>query len=506
MIRKIRFVSDRSHFRCNGWHLGLFSFYRRDEGLRRYTGLAIYPRGLLLWFLGCLLFGYVGVVSALFFVWRRDQSLGLRYREFLLLPIRWDSIQQRRAEAAVDKGLHAMKDAHWGDAEMLILSGLQRSPSILAGRTQLAYFYFLTGRWSLGASILSGGFSFRYPGRQYFEEACSLAQEADDFEVCTRWCQQLLTRFGESMPPADRSLLMVREAGFLFTQERYQELSNFTASCADKGNIELRELQVLALLKLGDHAQALAKLDLWQQRHPEEALMIVRLRAQGLRRVGRLNEMAQQLDRACAMAPHAPIVFLDSVTERFEAGQNGPARDALDQFLILFGSEPSSTLFEDAMANFAEIKYADGMDRLLRFARMEKLPLKKMLLLKTVFDLTEGDANEARQLLKELENLWSLDNPRDRTLREFLKLLTEATTDTDAEGRSRLDVYCSDRRLEWGDYSRAARVLARFNYEKAALKVLDVALTRYPSSCHLGALKKKIQAESDAKAKVTQPK
>jgi len=44
-------------------------------------------------------------------------------------------------------------------------------------------------------------------------------------------------------------------------------------------------------------------------------------------------------------------------------------------------------------------------------------------------------------------------------------------------------------------------VLAKFNREKAALKLLDAALVRYPSSCHLGTLRKKIQTEFDAKTK-----
>jgi transposase-like protein len=47
---------------------------------------------------------------------------------------------------------------------------------------------------------------------------------------------------------------------------------------------------------------------------------------------------------------------------------------------------------------------------------------------------------------------------------------------------------------------RAARVLAGFNREKTALRALNVALERNPSSYHLSALKKKIQADMDAKA------
>jgi tetratricopeptide (TPR) repeat protein len=500
VIQRVRFVRAGSPFQCNRWHLGLFSFYTHKKK-EPYSGLAINLRGLLLWLLACLLCGYIVPVSGLFLVWRRDKALGLSYGEMLLLPWRWNAIEERRAKESVNAGLEAMKATRWNDAEILILSGLQRNPRILAGRSQLAYFYYLTGRWSVGASLLSSGFSSGYPGRPYVEEALSIAQGADDLAICTDWCEQMLTRFGESMPSGDRSWLVIREAEFLFTRENYKELSDFAVSHANQGSAGLREFQVLALLKLGDYTQALSKLELWQSQHPEEAAMIVRLRAQALRRAGRLDDMALQLDRACAMAPRNPSVFLESVTERFEAGEMEPAGNALEQFLILFGFEQNSALIEGSMANFAELKYAEGIDRLLRFARVERLPLKKMLLIKIVFDLTEGDISQSRLLLQECDKLWDLENPRDRFLRDFFKLLVDAATDEGPETRARFESFCNERRLEWGDFSRAARVLAKFNREKAALKLLDAALVRYPSSCHLGTLRKKIQTEFDAKTK-----
>ena len=157
------------------------------------------------------------------------------------------------------------------------------------------------------------------------------------------------------------------------------------------------------------------------------------------------------------------------------------------------------------MAGFAEIKYVEGMDRLLRFAREEKLPLKQMVLSKTIFHLTEAETDQSRQLLQELDKLWNLEDARDRILRDFFKLLFDAAADARAETRLRFESFCSERRLEWGDFLCAAQVLARFKQEKTALNVLDVALARYPSSYHLGALKKKIQAELEAKAKAARP-
>jgi len=47
-------------------------------------------------------------------------------------------------------------------------------------------------------------------------------------------------------------------------------------------------------------------------------------------------------------------------------------------------------------------------------------------------------------------------------------------------------------------------VLAGFNRKKTALRVLDVALARHPSSYHLAALKKKIQAGMDPKTVKTE--
>ncbi len=496
MIRNICFVRTRAPFQFSRWHLGLFSFYTHVED-ERYSGLAIHLRGLLVWSLGSLVFGYLGAVSALFLVWNRNQALGLGYGEMLLLPCHWDSIQERRAEASVDAGLQAMKDSHWADGEMLIRSGLQKTPGILTGRSQLAYFYVVTGRWWLGAPLLASGFSLRYPGRPYLEEAFAVAEVADDLELCTDWCRQLLGRFGGSMPPADRSWLVLREAQFLFAQEKFQEVADVAASHADQDGAGLRELQVLALLKLGDCTQALAKLELWQRRQPGDAVLITCLQAEALRKAGRLDEMELNLDRACAMASREPTVLLFSVTERFQAGRRESAEGALELYLRRF--EQPSFQVEAAMASLAEVKYAGGMDRLLRFATEERLPLKQMVLSKALFHLTEAEIDPSRKLLQELDKLWDLENPRDQFLRDFFKLLVEAAAEGSIETRLRFENFCDERRLEWGDSLRAAKVFARFNQNQTALKVLDLALERNPSSYHLSALKKKIQADMDTK-------
>ena len=499
MIRKILFARRHGPFKCDRWHLGLFSFYTHDED-KRYSGLAIDPRGLLLWSLAGLLFGYVGAVSALFYTWNRNNSANLSYGEMLVLPVRWDSIQEQRAKASVEAGLQAMKGSHWAEAEMLIASGFQRAPSLLAGRSQLANFYLLTGRWPLGASLLSKGFSLRYPGRPYLADAFAVAQNADDLALCTDWCKQLLERFGSSMPPGDRSWLVVSEAQLLLSQDRFQEVSDLVASHSDQANTSLREAQVLALLKLGDYTQALNKLELWGRQHPEDALLVTCLQAQAFRQSGRLNEMAVRLDRACSMAPRESTVLLFSVTEFFEAGKKDSAKDALDRFLIRYRFAENHALIDGAMASFAKVKYAEGMDRLLRFAVQEKLPLRQMVLSKTMFHLTEAQIEPSRQLLQELDKLWNLENPRDRILRDFFNLLADAATDPRAETQLRLESFCRERRLEWDDFFRAAKVLDRFNREDTAMAVLDVALIRYPSSYHLGVLKKKVEAEVNAKA------
>jgi tetratricopeptide (TPR) repeat protein len=501
VIRHICFIRTRATFQFSRWHLGLFSFYTHVEG-QRFSGLAIRLRGLLLWSLGGLVFGYLGAVSALFLVWNRNPSLGLGYGEMLLLPSHWDSIRERRAKASVDAGIQAMKDSRWADGEMLIRSGLQKTPSILAGRSQLAYFYLVTGRWWLGAPLLASGFSLRYPGRPYIEEAFAVAQVADDLELCTDWSKQLLSRFGESMPPDDRSWLLLREARFLFAQEKYQEVADVAGSHADQDSAGLRELQVLALLKLGDCTKALAKLEFWRRWHPEDTVLIACIQAQALRRAGRLDDMELNLDRACAMASWEPTVLLFSVTERFEAGNRESAGGALELYLRRFG-QPSSRV-EAAMASLAEVKDAEGMDRLLRFAVEEKLPLKQMVLSKALFHLTEAEIDQSRKLFQELDKLWDLENPRDRLLRDFFKLLLEAAADSSIETRLRFENFCDERRLEWGDSLRAARVLARFNREKTALRVLDIALERNPSSYHLSALRNKIQAGMDTKTVKTE--
>ncbi len=64
--------------------------------------------------------------------------------------------------------------------------------------------------------------------------------------------------------------------------------------------------------------------------------------------------------------------------------------------------------------------------------------------------------------------------------------------------------FCREYSLEWGDFSRAVAVLVRFHREKAARKVLEVALERYPDSYHLAALKMKIQATPYAQSAQSQ--
>lgn len=475
--------------------MGLFSFYTHVEG-RRYSGLAVDLRGLLIWTLGTALFGYLGAVTVLFSVWSRNKNLDLGYGEMLLLPRNWDSIQARRAQVSVNAGLLAMDLGRWADADMLIRSGLQRDPGLLVGRCQLASLCLATGRWAQGASFLEGGFAHRYPGLPYIQDAFAVAQRADDLARSTGWCRQLINRFGVSMPAGDRSWLLVREAQLFLAQGQYRELIALSSAGPNRTNPGLRELRTLALLKLGDWSQALDELNRWSLGHPKYDLLVTCLRAQAFRRGGKLDAMDAQLDLACSMAPKEPAVLLFSSTERFQAGQFESANLALESFLGRFGS--NQALVESAMDRLFELKDGRGMDRLLQFAREMGGPLKQLLISKAVFDLNETNIRQSRTLFAELGAHWNLQSGRERFLRDYFQLLDSAATDVGDGPRLRFEYFCRDHSLEWADFSCAVRVLASFHREKAAMRILDVALERYPCSYHLAALKMEIQAAPTA--------
>jgi tetratricopeptide (TPR) repeat protein len=301
------------------------------------------------------------------------------------------------------------------------------------------------------------------------------------------------------MPPADRAWLVFRECQFLLSEEKFHEVADLAASQADQAGSELRQLQVLALLKAGDTAKALDRLEVWRRQHPGEEVLITCLQAQAFRRAGRLDEMARCLDRASSLAPRDPAVALYSVSERFEAGQRGLAGEALNGLLNRFGVGQNQALVEAAMGSFADIGYAEGMDRLLDFALDARLPVKQLLLSKIMYHLTEAESEQARRLLIMLNGFWDTEKPRDRTLQDFFKLLLEAATDPGTAAQLRFANFCGEQRLEWDDFLRAAKVLDKSHQEGTALRVLDVAIERFPSSYHLGALHRKIQGEVEAK-------
>ena len=92
---RIKFIWGASKVVMARWRFGLWGFYERKAG-HPDSGLAVSVRGVLLLGLLVSVTAYMAGATTIYLWLDRKEHNYVTYTDVLLLPVRWDEIQEKR--------------------------------------------------------------------------------------------------------------------------------------------------------------------------------------------------------------------------------------------------------------------------------------------------------------------------------------------------------------------------------------------------------------------------
>lgn len=370
---KIKFCWNGSRVDAD-WHLGLFGTYSRGISGGRLRGIVISGRGLLAWIGALAVVAYFTGAAALWFWLDRRPYNYVTYAD-LILPTRWSEIQTLRGKAMVAEGMDDIKAQKWGAGLQKLRIGIARNPKEIEGRLTLAEIFLAMKARRQAIEIYDGGLAFQYPGRNYIEAMLKAATQSEDFEWRLRTCDRALELIA-SKPEhaAERKWLIQQKLGALLAGDRNDEALALAEAEGESGSPAISEFRVLALLKAGKPAEALAFLDEWSARNGGRPdAQILRLRVRALRENGDLAGMNESLEALRSLSPTDPRPYVYAIVQQLLAARRGEADIMLDRFLMRFGSRPA--YLHILAAPLAEIAERATIEKLIDYARQQGFEL-----------------------------------------------------------------------------------------------------------------------------------
>lgn len=283
-----------------------------------------------------MLSAYVAIVGAWYAVLEQRPVNYVTFVDCLLAPLRWDDIQRKRGEAYVDEGLADMAQRKWGQAALKIKTGLERAPHYWRGRRNLGTFYVLAGQRELGMQTLLGGFESIYPGRDAVELVLRLAVAGENYPAALEVLDRTLALSGAAVE-RDREFLSDQKSRVFTLAERYDDNLAWIAQLGRMNDIR-SESKVVSLIELGRYAEAREALAQWQT--GSGALGGVRrLTVRLEREAGNVAAMRAALLEMKSRSPQNSEAWIYAAVQEQLAGQTDAAAEALDAFLLRFGSK-----------------------------------------------------------------------------------------------------------------------------------------------------------------------
>ncbi len=130
---RIKFIWGASKVVMARWRFGLWGFYERKAG-HPDSGLAVSVRGVLLLGLLVSVTAYMAGATTIYLWLDRKEHNYVTYTDVLLLPVRWDEIQEKRGLGYLDEGIASLKTQRWSDGEMKLRIGLSKYPQAMTAR------------------------------------------------------------------------------------------------------------------------------------------------------------------------------------------------------------------------------------------------------------------------------------------------------------------------------------------------------------------------------------
>ncbi len=381
------------------WRLGLFGTYTRGLAGGRLRGVVISGRGVLAWLSALAVIAYFTGAAALWFWLERRPYNYVTYAD-LVLPTRWSGIEKLRGKALVDEGLDDIKARNWGPGLSKLRVGIARNPDEIEGRLTLAELFIAMKARKQAVDVYDGGLISKYPGREYVETMLKAAMQSEDFDWALRTCERALALIADGESHPDRSWLIERKLGILIAADRTDEALVLIETSPKPHSPAVREMNVLALLKLGRADQAVALLGEWAKTAGERAdPQILRLQGRAYRESGNVAAMDQALEALRALLPLDPRVYVYGIVQQVLAEREAEASVWYDRFLLRFGSMPRNLLM--LAEPLAEISERDLLERLIAYARQQGFELEPFRRLLVQSLTGRGEWREAARVLNQ---------------------------------------------------------------------------------------------------------
>ncbi len=428
-LPKVDFYWETKPLEGGKWNVGLFSFYdaRAKSGSRlRDWRLVFSVRGLLLWLVALGVVAYFAGAGALCWWLHRRPYNEITYAD-LVLPTHWPELQHKRGEAQIQAGLADFKNQKWREGEMKLRVGLTRSPDDANARIALARFYVAINQRSQAKDVLNKALDHGYPGWPFIKYVCALATDGEDYDWSIQVCDRALARLAAVRAGATELRdVTLQKLTVLMAANRTDEVLKIVDAQGDKGGPMFDEFRVLALLKAGRPADAVASLEAWRRRGGATP-QVIRLQVRAFRAAGRLADMEQAVEELRVYSPAAPQPYIYAIIQYLLAGRWLKAYVCVDDFLLRFGSDPANLM---ALAEpLVEIDDKSVLEQLIDHARQHGFKTEPFqnALLKVLVDKAEW--RQARELLAEIRSESKATSPEKIFWYELVERLSNAALD-----------------------------------------------------------------------------
>lgn len=470
------------------WRFGLWGFYERKAG-HPDSGLAVSVRGVLLLGLLVSVTAYMAGATTIYLWLDRKEHNYVTYTDVLLLPVRWDEIQEKRGLGYLDEGIASLKTQRWSDGEMKLRIGLSKYPQAMTARLALAEFYYYAQQHTRALKVLEDGMDVTpgYPGRRYLTNYFTIALQAENYPSVLDATARYLDHPPADLPEKERDWLFQQKLNALIKERRVAEALSLLEMTPD--NVVFNEQRVLVMLELNRAKDAMAYLKDWRAKTGATP-QILRLQVRAYRELKQVDEMNAVLEELRELSPADARTYAYAVIQRKLIGADQAARESLEDYFFRFGGYAANTLL--VAQPLAEIGAVDMLQTCLQRATEQGYDLRPYLLLLAQAQLKQGEWEGALQTARRLGNMSTMGrNPKDLDPAELAGLLANIATDASDGPQVALLKHLESRFYVFQNYRMIVDTLMRAERYEVALEVITQADRRYPRNQSLAADKTK---------------
>lgn len=487
--RRINVIWGGAERQPGEWHLGLWGTHERSPG-SRIRDLTISGRGVLRWAVALAVAGYLAGMTTLYLSFNHRPHNLVTYTDTLLLPVRWNQVQELRGQGYIAEAMDDMKKGRWADVPWKLQAGLARYPRDLRARMLLGEIYVRMDRRTQSLGLLRDGLDYGYPGRAYLEMLFRIAAEGEDFSVTIAACDRFMPE-----QKGDYDWLLGQKITALIGDKQPAEALRLTE---EKGNTDafINEAHVMALLDLKRFPEAAAFLTEWLKAYPSQEAQVVRLQVRAYRELGRIDEMQQALARMRSLDPTNARPYVYTVIQLALAGDEAAARKAMETYFLRFGGSANNLVL--LAEPLSEISAAALLQRLTDEAAAHGFALKPYKSAQALMLLRKGDIAGTKRMLEVLRPMVAKDKDTEAFWFEWMSQLTAAASATEDSPAVSLTGLLQSRPLPLKTYRLTTEVLLQADRIQAARGVLAIGERSAPTSRTLALLRKDLEAQAES--------